>query len=534
MTLADFSHSLWSIVPPLLALTLALMTRKVLLSLGVGIVSGALLLNDFSLQNSALYVGSLFKGLVIDDGALNSWNMSIVAFLVLLGIITALMTLSGGARAFALWAQEKVKNKRGANLLAVGLGIFIFVDDYFNSLAVGAISRPVTDRFGTSRAKLAYILDSTAASMCVITPISSWGAYIITVIGGILLAHNVTQHSAIGAFITMIPMNFYAIFALLLVLAVAYFNLNVGPMRQLERADPNFAAREQQMTLAHQAENELEMTTTANGKVRYLVFPIIVLIVNTISAMIYTGAAKLSDDNKAFSLLGAFENTDVGLSLLFGSVTCLFVVLAIVFLQKLPVTVIAKVSLKGANSMFGAILILFFAWAIGKVIGDMQTGKYLSLFVSGSFAPQLLPVLLFLLSGLMAFSTGTSWGTFGIMLPIGGDLAMASEPMLLLPILAAVLAGSVFGDHCSPISDTTILSSTGARCDHIEHVTSQLPYALMGASIAMVSFIVLGFSNSVVLSLGCGALLFVGLCVWLRYLSGSAAKKNNVHSYVSS
>ncbi|MGL5336638.1 MAG: Na+/H+ antiporter NhaC family protein, partial [Enterovibrio sp.] len=414
MTLADFSHSLWSIFPPLLALSLALITRKVLLSLGVGIIAGALLLNDFSLQNSALYVVSLFKSLVFDDGAINSWNMSIVTFLVLLGVITALMTLSGGAHAFALWAQEKVKNKRGANLLAVGLGIFIFVDDYFNSLAVGAISRPVTDRFGTSRAKLAYILDSTAAPMCVISPISSWGAYIITVIGGILLAHNVTGYSAIGAFITMIPMNFYAIFALLLVFVVAYFNLNIGPMRQLEMANANLDVRELQMSHAHQAENELEIASAQNGKVRYLVLPILVLIVNTISAMIYTGAAKLTDDNKAFSILGAFENTDVGISLLFGSLTCLLVVLAIVFLQKLPVKVITKVSLQGANSMVGAIFILFFAWSIGKVIGDMQTGKYLSSFVSGSFAPQLLPALLFLLSGVMAFSTGTSWGTFGI------------------------------------------------------------------------------------------------------------------------
>ncbi|MGL5335298.1 MAG: Na+/H+ antiporter NhaC family protein, partial [Enterovibrio sp.] len=178
--------------------------------------------------------------------------------------------------------------------------------------------------------------------------------------------------------------------------------------------------------------------------------------------------------------------------------------------------------------------ILLFAWSIGNVIGDMQTGKYLSSFVSGSFAPQLLPALLFLLSGVMAFSTGTSWGTFGIMLPIGGDLAMASEPTMLLPMLAAVLAGSVFGDHCSPISDTTILSSTGARCNHIEHVTSQLPYALMGASVSIVSFIVLGFSNSILLSLGCGALVFAGLCVWLRYMGGFAAKKDNVNACVNS
>ena len=207
MNLADFSHSALSILPPLVALGLAIVTRRVLISLGVGILLGAMLLADYSVAGAVGYIGSTVKGVFIDDGSINTWNMSIVTFLVLLGMMTALLTLSGGTRAFAEWAQSRIKSKRGAKLLAAFLGVFIFVDDYFNSLAVGSISRPVTDRFYVSRAKLAYVLDSTAAPMCVLMPASSWGAYIITLIGGILVTHGVTEYSALGAFIRLAPMN---------------------------------------------------------------------------------------------------------------------------------------------------------------------------------------------------------------------------------------------------------------------------------------------------------------------------------------
>ncbi|NVP01225.1 Na+/H+ antiporter, partial [Photobacterium damselae subsp. damselae] len=230
MNFVDYSHSLVSILPPLVALSLAILTRRVLISLGAGIVLGALLLTDFSLGNTFSYLKQTATELFVVDGDLNYSNLSILLFLVLLGMTTALLTLSGGTRAFAEWAQTKIKSKRGAKLLAAFLGIFIFVDDYFNSLAVGAIARPVTDRFYVSRAKLAYVVDSTAAPMCVIMPASSWGAYIITLIGGILVSHGVTEYSPLSAFMTLAPMNFYAIFALAMVFVVAWFQWDVGPM----------------------------------------------------------------------------------------------------------------------------------------------------------------------------------------------------------------------------------------------------------------------------------------------------------------
>ncbi|WP_428773424.1 Na+/H+ antiporter NhaC family protein [Vibrio sp.] len=525
MNLIDFASSPMSLLPPLVALSLAIVTRRVLLSLGVGVLLGGLLLNDYSLANTAGYITDKVSAVFVEDGGINSWNMSIVAFLVLLGMITALLTLSGGTRAFAEWAQHRVKSKRGSKLLAAFLGVFIFVDDYFNSLAVGAISRPVTDRYYVSRAKLAYILDSTAAPMCVLMPASSWGAYIITIVGGILVSHGVTEYSAFSAFVQLIPMNFYAVFALLMVFAVVWFQLDVGPMRGHEieasqgRGFDNESSDDAEA--ARDLNEELDIRESEKGKVSDLVLPIVVLVVATIAALIYTGAEALAADEQAFNLLGAFENTDVGRSLIIGSLFGLATTLFTVFKQGLALTEILRAAWIGAKSMFGAILILVFAWTIGSVIGDMNTGSYLSTLAQGNIGPHWLPVILFVLSGLMAFSTGTSWGTFGIMLPIAGDMAAASDISLMLPMLGAVLAGSVFGDHCSPISDTTILSSTGARCNHIDHVATQLPYALSVALVSSIGYLVLGLTSSLSLAMLAAIVSFIVVCTVLSVISRS-------------
>ncbi|MGF1746652.1 Na+/H+ antiporter NhaC family protein [Vibrio minamisatsumaniensis] len=521
MNLIDFATSPLSLLPPLVALSLAIVTRRVLVSLGVGIVMGAILLADYSVGNAASYVFTKVSGVFIEDGGINTWNMSIVAFLIILGMTTALLTLSGGTRAFAEWAQTRVKSKRGSKLLAAFLGVFIFVDDYFNSLAVGAISRPVTDRFYVSRAKLAYILDSTAAPMCVIMPASSWGAYIITIVGGILVTHGVTEYSALGAYVRIIPMNFYAVFALLMVFAVSWFGLDVGKMREheIEASQGRGFDGENDQKQAHDLHDDLDIQESENGSVSDLVMPIILLIVATIAAMLYTGGQALTADGQAFNLLGAFENTDVGKSLVYGGVVGLLVALWTVLKQKLPMADIARTMWIGASSMFGAILILVFAWTIGSVIGDMKTGAYLSSLVTGNIDYHWLPVILFLIAGVMAFSTGTSWGTFGIMLPIAGDMAAASDIAFILPMLSAVLAGSVFGDHCSPISDTTILSSTGARCNHIDHVSTQLPYALLVALVSCIGFITLGMTSSTGIAFGAASLTFVAVCFALAYFS---------------
>jgi tetracycline resistance efflux pump len=513
MTLVDFSSSLISLVPPVVALGMAILTRRVLLSLGVGILLGACLLNGYSLFSSLDYIQGKVYALVIEDGAINSWNMSIIGFLLLLGMMTAMLTLSGGTRAFALWADQKVKGNKGAQLLAAFLGVFIFVDDYFNSLAVGSIARPVTDRFGVSRAKLAYILDSTAAPMCIIMPASSWGAYIMTIIGGILVSHGMTEYTPLNAYVELIPMNFYAIFALLMVFAMIVFQLDIGPMKHHEHRVLSGIGRNDQ---AVELKDELDIQESESGRVRDLIVPIIALVIATVGAMIFTGWQSLTAAGETFSVLGAFENTDVGMSLIDGGLVGLLMALFSVVRQRMPLGIILKTLWIGLKSMFGAILVLFFAWTIGAVIKDMQTGLYLSSMTQGNIPVHWLPAILFVLSGFMAFATGTSWGTFGIMLPIAGDIAGATELALMMPMLAAVLAGSVFGDHCSPISDTTILSSTGARCKHIDHVSTQLPYALFVAFISLIGYIVLGLSDSVGLSLLVTLAVFIVICFGFR------------------
>lgn len=499
MDLVDYSASIWSIVPPILALTLAVITRRVLISLSAGIIIGALMLTNGNIVNSLTYLKNNILSLVYDSeaGALNSNNINIIIFLLLLGILTALLTVSGSSQAFALWAQKRIKGRRGAKLVAAGLVFFTFIDDYFHSLAVGAIARPVTDKFHVSRAKLAYILDSTAAPMCVLMPISSWGAYIITLVAGLLTTHAITGYSPIGAFIAMSAMNFYAIFSILMVFFVAYFSYDIGPMVRHERE-----------ALAKGAEVEEITADQVKGRMRNLVFPIAALIAATVFMMMYTGNQALAADGKAFSVLGAFENTTVGVSLVFGGLCALAVLtLCIIAGHHTTIGEYGKAILLGMKSMLGAISILLFAWTINNVVGDIQTGKYLSTLVSDNLNVELLPVLLFLLGAVMAFSTGTSWGTFGIMLPIGAAIAAHAAPELLLPCLSAVMAGAVCGDHCSPISDTTILSSTGAKCNHMDHVTTQLPYSLTLALASAVGYLILGFTNSGLLGFAATAIV---------------------------
>ncbi|MDY4480160.1 MAG: Na+/H+ antiporter NhaC family protein [[Pasteurella] aerogenes] len=485
MNLVDYSTSIWSIVPPVLALCLAIVTRKVILSLSIGIIIGALMLADFNIKDTLTYLFNNVSSLVYssEDG-LNFDTINIILFLLLLGILTALLTVSGSNRAFAEWAQKRIKDRRGAKLMAASLVFVTFIDDYFHSLAVGAIARPVMDKFKVSRAKLAYILDSTAAPMCVLMPVSSWGAYIITLISGLLATYAMTEYSPIGAFMAMSAMNFYAIFSIIMVFFVAYFSFDLGSMARHER-------------LAQEHQEKEEIDACADGRVRNLILPIVTLILATVAMMLYTGGQALAADGKAFSILGAFENTTVGISLVFGGVLAvLMVTLCILLDRQVSIKEYVQSWIVGVKSMSGAILILFFAWTINNVVGDIKTGTYLSGLVSDSLPVAILPALLFILGAVMAFSTGTSWGTFGIMLPIAAAIAAHSAPELMLPCLSAVMAGAVCGDHCSPVSDTTILSSTGAKCNHMDHVTTQLPYALTVAVATIIGYLVVGFTQS--------------------------------------
>ena len=520
-------NTIFSILPPIIAIAMVLLTRRVLLSLGAGIVAAAFIYTSFAPVAALKELYTSFAVIFWDEG-FNAYNVFIILFLLLLGIITAFVSLSGGSHAFAEWASTRIKSRRGAKVVTVALGIVIFIDDYFNALAVGQVARPITDRYKVSRAKLAYFIDSTAAPVCVISPVSSWGAAIIGIVATILAGQTYVESSALEAFIWMAPMNFYVVASLAIVFFVAIRDVDFGEMKKHE----TLALTKGQLFDPDKTipgEMKEEFPSHSHGRVLDLLLPIFVLVVGTVSAMMWTG---YQNAEQVFDIWLIFENTDVPASLLVGGVlgALTSVILYLLQMRKNETANagwVAKGILAGVRSMLGAVMILIFAWSLTYLIDSLETGKYLADVVTEANMPtSILPVLLFLLAGIMAFSTGTSWGSFGILLPIAGQIMSQAEPELLLPTLSAVLAGAVFGDHCSPISDTTILSSTGAGSNHMDHVITQLPYAITAALIAAVGYIVIGFTNSLLLSLGVVivilAILFI---VWSKRTT--IAEKHN-------
>ncbi|MBM7455601.1 Na+/H+ antiporter NhaC [Oceanisphaera litoralis] len=514
-----FIQTFWSLLPPLLAILLAIFTRRVLLSLGLGIILGVLLLEQFNPLTAVIHLGGNITGLFWSDNAVNEWNVNILLFLLLLGCIISMLSRTGATLAFAEWAQSRIKNRRQAKVMT-GLLVFIFfIDDYFHSLSVGTICRPVTDRFHISRAKLAYLLDSTAAPVCVLMPISSWGAYIIALVGGILASHGLTGQSALGTFLMMGAMNFYAIFTLLMVLLVIRGGWDLGAMARHEQKAMNGDLFDKSKgTPPGVADSSVTV-----GRVSDLLLAIGTLTLVTVAALLLTGAQALAQNQMDFTLLAALENTNVGRSLVFGGLAGLLVCAFAMFRHKAALSDWGHTLKIGLKGMLPAIYILLFAWTIAGLIGELQTGKYLASQVQQSIPLFMLPAILFLLAGVMAFATGTSWGTFGVMLPIAADMTMALDASLLLPGLSAVMAGAVFGDHCSPISDTTILSSTGASCHHIDHVITQLPYALSVALVSVIGYLALGYSASV------GMGLAAALAAFMLVLAAWAWQQQRAH-----
>lgn len=506
----------WSLLPPILAIVMVLLTKRVLLSLGVGIVAAAFFIGSFNILESLTLVWEAFKGVFVADGALNTWNIYILLFVLMLGILTAFVSMMGGTRAFAEWMIRRVKTRAGAQIMTMFLGVVLFVDDYFNSLTVGQIAKPVTDKHRVSRTKLAYIVDSTAAPVCVIAPVSSWGAYIIGIIGTVFATQSITEHSAFGAFIQIIPMNFYVWAALGVVLVIALKQADFGPMKIHE----NRALKTGQVLDPENKEEvdaESKLAESDAGKISDLVLPMGVLIVATILSIYFNGLGAVEGEK---TLINIFGSADVSIALLYGGM----IGLAATFLmfarhlakRKLNGKNFVSGIVEGSKSMLPAFAILIFAWAIVTLIDQLGTGTYLAGVVEASnLNIAFLPVIMFIVAGFIAFATGTSWGSFGILLPIAGEIAAATDVSLILPMLAAVLAGAVFGDHCSPISDTTILSSTGSSCHHIDHVTTQLPYAITAALIAGIGYLALGLSGSVWLGL---AMVIVGLAVLFAVL----------------
>ncbi|MEK3887769.1 Na+/H+ antiporter NhaC family protein [Bacillus sp. FSL K6-3431] len=496
-------NSIFSLLPPLLAIVMVIITKRVLLSLGTGIITSALLLEKGSPISAVSTLWKTIKGIFIENGSLNTWNIYIVLFLFILGAITTLINIAGGSRAFGEWAMTKVKSRAGAQVLAAVFGIIIFIDDYFNALAVGQVARPITDRHRVSRAKLAYIIDSTSAPVCVVAPISSWGAFIIGIIGTVFVTHNITDISPLSAFLQMIPMNLYVWTALALVFIIAIRNIDFGSMKvHEERTIATGTPYDPDKAIPGEVKENLPVSE--KGAVGDLLWPIAALFIGTVGAIIWSG---LKETEGKASIMDIFANADVSAALLYGGLFGLVVTIALFFRQQIKHKSLESkyivTGLKvGVQSMVPAVLILLFAWAISSLIDELGTGIYLASLVEKSqLNPIFLPVVLFFGAGLMAFSTGTSWGAFGILLPIAGQIIAVTDISLLLPAMAAVLAGSVFGDHCSPISDTTILSSTGAGCNHMDHVLTQLPYAVTAAVISGIGYVVLGMSGSTVFGL---------------------------------
>lgn len=515
-----------SILPPIIAIVMVLATKRVLLSLGSGVVAAALLAASFS---PGEFVKNLWNGMIVsfwDGGELNTYNIYIMLFILLLGVITAFVSLSGGSRAFAGWAVQRIKTRRGAKLLTVFLGIAIFVDDYFNALAVGQIARPITDQHKISRAKLAYFIDSTSAPICSISPISSWGAFLIGQLALIFGGAAAIGYSPLSAFIMMAPMNFYVVATLATVFFLAWTDIDLFEMKKHEKL-----AKEQGQlfdpTKAIPGQLKEDFPVHAHGHVRDLVAPIVTLVVVTFAMMFRTGYLA----GGSMSIWSIFENTDVPLSLLIGGIAGTAVAAILYILQMknnetASMKLMVRAFTSGVQSMMPAVLILIFAWALTDLIAVLETGAYLSdVVISANLPVAFLPVIIFVLAGLMAFATGTSWGSFGILLPIAGTIMIDAAPEMLLPALAAVLAGAVFGDHCSPISDTTILSSTGAGSNLMDHVTTQLPYALISAAIAVVGYLVLGVTGSVWM----GLIAVIIILIVLFSIWSIKAKKESIH-----
>jgi len=496
----------WSLLPPIIAIALALITKEVYSSLFIGIICGALLHANFNLLGA--YNTMFTEGFI--SALADSWNVGILIFLVVLGTIVCLMNKAGGSAAYGEWAKEKIRSRKGAMLATFGLGILIFVDDYFNCLTVGNVMRPITDKHKISRAKLAYLVDATAAPICMIAPISSWAAAVVGVVEG---------YNGFELFIQAIPYNLYSLLTMAMIIIITLLGIEYGPMRKHE--ENAIYKGDLYTTPDRPYEGQDGEVSVGKGKVRDLVIPVLILIVLCILGMVYTGGI-LEGEN----IINAFANCDASLGLSLGSSLALIIVIIYFILRKvLTFNECMACFPEGFKAMVPAILILTFAWTLSGITGILGAKEFVSGIFAGSAAglKMLLPAMVFAVAVGMSFATGTSWGTFGILLPI--VVAMGLEGELLIISVSACLAGAVCGDHCSPISDTTIMSSTGAMSNHINHVETQLPYALTVAAVSFVGYILAGFIQSAWIVLPLSLVMIFGVLYIIKLSQG---KKGSV------
>lgn len=508
--------SLWSLLPPIVAIGLALITKEVYSSLFIGILTGGII---YAAATSTGFEG-MFKT-VVQDGLISNladpYNVGILIFLVVLGVIVVLMNKAGGSRAYGEWAAAHIRTRRGAALSTFLLGVLIFVDDYFNCLTVGSVMRPVTDKHNVSRSKLAYLIDSTAAPICIIAPISSWAAAVSGTVEGV---------NGISLFISTIPYNLYAFLTILMVIFIAVSDFDFGPMKKHE----DNAKNGDLFTTRNKVYEEDVQPTHTKGKVIDLILPVIILIVLCVLGMIYTGGFFSGTD-----FMSAFANCDAAYGLSLGSIAALIVIIGYYLCRGvLRFTECMDSIAAGFKQMVPAILILTFAWTLKTMTNHLDAGVFVSGLVESATALSiLLPLILFVVAIGLAFATGTSWGTFGILIPIvtsvfSAELANVAEtgeiPSMVIICISACLAGAVCGDHCSPISDTTIMASTGAQCDHVNHVSTQLPYALTVGAVCAVGYLFSGFVQNVFVVLGFSIVLMFAVLFAIRFFANRKNK----------
>ena len=504
-----FYATFWGLLPPIIAIVLALITKEVYSSLFIGILAGGLLYSNFNFEGTIVH--TLQDGFIASIA--DSYNIGILIFLVMLGAMVAMMNKAGGSRAFGKWTEKHIKSRIGVQLATILLGVLIFVDDYFNCLTVGSVMRPATDKHNVSRAKLAYLIDATAAPVCIIAPISSWAA----AVAGFAKGSGAT--SGMSLFISAIPYNFYAILTIVMMIFIAVTNTDFGSMKKHEFNAMNgdiFTTGEEQMSDDEVADND-------KARVFDLIIPVVVLIVACVIGMIYSGGF-FSGEN----FIDAFSNSDASVGLVIGSFAAVIFTIVYYLIRRVLSFKDCMGSIPdGFKAMVPAIMILCCAWTLKTMTDSLGAKIFISKIVEGSAGSfQLfLPAIIFLIAVGLSFATGTSWGTFGILIPIVLSVFGSQSGNITIVAISACMAGAVCGDHCSPISDTTIMASAGAQCNHINHVSTQLPYALTVAGVSFVSYIIAGVlpNNVKIISLPIAVVLMIGTLVCINAVSKKKA-----------
>lgn len=503
----------WALIPAIVAIVLALCTKEVYSSLFIGIIIGGIFFAIDSASGFSGFLNHVFSDCLV--GSLSdSYNVGILVFLVILGILVALINKAGGSTAFGNWAKKHIKSKVGAQVCTIILGILIFIDDYFNCLTVGSVMKPVTDKYGVSKEKLAYLIDSTAAPICIIAPISSWAAAVAAFVSG--------SENGIQLFCKAIPFNFYAIFTIIMMFSMVFMRFEFGSMSKYEKA----------LSIMEEKTENNDNSQVNKGRVIDLILPIIVLVVLCVVGMIYSGGfftkmveveENLVPNESYLNLITAFSNSDASVGLVLGSFGTLIITIIFYLIRKvLKFSDILSCVPEGFKAMVPAILILSLAWTLKSMTDSLGAKNYVAGLVEGSAAglKMFLPAIIFIIACFLAFATGTSWGTFGILIPI--CIAAFPEGTIRIICISACMAGAVCGDHCSPISDTTIMASAGAQCNHVNHVSTQLPYSISVASISFVSYIVAGLTQnlgttfSAIISWIVGIILLFGFLIFMK------------------